>query len=202
MRREQVLAALAAVLGIGTLLSLGFGFRILPDVQAALVAECIRSDSLSNLQFARRPEELDNVFGPVGSDCRPLTVAAINAMNSVDIYFLIPLYVLFYSAAALAISGGKNRLTKIAIAFAVFAGMGDYLETLPELRLSGLSGFEQTRMLAFANVGTWVKLFSLAAYAFCIALLAWSRVGLSKWLLATGFCCCRRLSSRSLIQFG
>src|SRR5262249_51236613 len=118
MRREQALAAVAALLGIGTILTLGVGLRILPDVQAALAADCISRDSLTNLQFARSLAELDSAFGPVGSDCRPLTVAALNAMNSVDVYFLIPLYALFYSVAALAIGGWQNPITRAAIAFA------------------------------------------------------------------------------------
>ncbi len=187
MPREQVFAVVAVLLGIGTILTLGVGFRILPDVQAALAADCISRDSVSNLQFARSPEELDSAFGPVGSDCRPLTVAALNAMNSVDVYFLIPLYALFYCVAALAIGGWQNPFTKIAIAFAVLGGIGDYLETVPELRLSGFSRAEQARLLAFANVGTWAKFFSLAAFAFCVAWVAWSGVGPSKWLLAAGF---------------
>jgi hypothetical protein len=103
MGRKQLLAVIAFLLGIGVILTLSIGLRSRPDVKSAVAANCISRDSLSKFQWARTVEELNGAFGPAESHCRPLTIAALDALNRVDVYLLIPLYALFYSVAALAL---------------------------------------------------------------------------------------------------
>lgn len=133
----------------------------------------IRSPIIA-FEFAQTVEEIETLFGPVGSPERAALVAAMDRGNWLDF-----LYMLLYSAflASFAIQAarqtGKTWLYAGA-ALALVALIGDVLENVQLLAItakldSGAFTLELTRLYWF----TWLKWGSLALYFLLVGVGLW-----------------------------
>lgn len=162
-------AIATAAFGIATLI-LFVGFALLPQVAAA--GECLAAGAVIDFELARTGAELIAIFDAPGSACRPLAVAAMDAVNTLDVWAFIPAYTLFCIGGALFLSDGAlwRPLTFAAAASAVLAAAADYLETTTLLSIT--RDIERGAALAPVSAfGAWAKFALLAAHAlFCAGL--------------------------------
>ncbi|MGE3142638.1 MAG: hypothetical protein AB7L65_04910, partial [Hyphomonadaceae bacterium] len=116
------LATGAGVLAVAVL------FAALPEVKAA--APCMSAGAIVRFELADSVRDLDAVFGPRGGACRPAMVAAMNAINHLDMIAFIPFYTAFFCCAAALAGGGEGRpLVLAAFEAALIAAAGEVLET-------------------------------------------------------------------------
>ena len=165
----RVWAIATAVLGLGVL-ALFAAFALLPEARAA--AECLPPNAVVQFELARNHADLLAIFGEAGGDCRPLSIAAMDAVNRLDTAAFIPIYTAFLIAGALFLSDGVvgRPLTVAAIAAAVLAAAGDYLETTSLLAITQILDAPGD-LLVRAQFGAWSKFALLAAHAvFCAGL--------------------------------
>lgn len=153
-------------------LSLFVVFALLPDVRAA--DACLASGAVVQFELAASVDDLLAIFGPAGGACRPLAVAAMDAVNTLDLWAFIPAYTVFCSVGALFVARGEFRLlSAAAIAAALGATVADYAETTALLeitqRLDDPGGW-----LVQSHTGAWVKFALLAAHAFFVSGLCWN----------------------------
>lgn len=159
-------AIATALTGLGVL-GLFAVFAMLPEAKAA--ASCLPAGSVVQFELARNAADLNAIFGPPGAACHALAITAMDAVNTLDIHAFIPTYTLFCICAALFLSGGALRpLALAAIAAALAALAGDYLETFTLLRLSH-SLEAPDSMLPHLQLGAWSKFGALAMHAFFCA---------------------------------
>ena len=151
-------------------LALFVAFALQPEMAAA--RECLPAGSVVQFELARNHADLLALFGAPGSECRPLAIAAMDAVNRLDMWAFIPAYTLFCISGALFLSDGEllRPLTMAAVAAAVLAAGADYLETTTLLDITrnvdGAGG-----LLAYSQLGAWSKFSLLAAHAlFCAGL--------------------------------
>ncbi|MFO1017972.1 MAG: hypothetical protein U1E03_10265 [Hyphomonadaceae bacterium] len=153
------------------LISLGLFvvFAMLPEMRAA--ASCLPAGSVVQFELARDVDQLRAIFGAPDSQCRPLAIAAMDAVNHIDLIAFIPAYTAFCMCAALFLSGGAWRpLTIAAVASALFAAAGDLLETTTLLDISQRLDTPGD-LLSLSQLGAWSKFALLAAHAvFCAGL--------------------------------
>lgn len=145
-------------------------FALLPETAAA--GACLPAGSVVQFELARDAADLLGIFGAPGSECRSLAVAAMDAVNTVDVWAFIPAYTLFCIAAALFLTDGAllRPLTIAAVAAAVLAAASDYLETLTLLAITP-SIDDAEALLPYSQLGAWSKFALLAAHAlFCAGL--------------------------------
>ncbi len=164
-------AVLTTLAGIAALATFAI-FQNLPDVKAA--GTCAKNEAVLLFELARTQADLDAVFGPAGSDCRPKVIAALDAVNTIDVWLFIPAYTAFVAFAALFLSGGEGRpFAWGAIALAIVAAGADYVETLnllaytPELTPT-------PERLAKSSTAAWIKFFSLGLNALLLAALCFT----------------------------
>lgn len=148
-------------------------FAMLPEMRAA--AACLPAGSVVQFELARNVQDLEVIFGAADSACRPLAIAAMDAVNSIDLIAFIPAYTAFCICAALFLANGDWRrpLAVAAVLAALLAAAADYLETTALLEttqsLDDPSGLEL--YLRQAQLGAWSKFALLAAHAlFCAGL--------------------------------
>jgi hypothetical protein len=142
-------------------------FALLPEMRAA--AQCLPPGSVVQFEFARNDADLTRIFGEVGSACRPLAIAAMDAVNTLDLIAFIPLYTGFCIAGAIFLADGAPRLLAIAaIAAALGALVGDYVETTTLLGITQDIDASEA-LLARSQFGAWSKFALLAAHAFFCA---------------------------------
>ena len=178
-------AIVTAIAGIASL-AIVFAFQSLPEVKAA--AGCASDRAVLLFELARTQTDLDAVFGPAGSDCRPKVIAAMDAVNTIDVWFFIPIYTLFVSAAALFLSGGALRpLAWGAIALAVVAAGMDYVETLNLLAYTP-DLVPPPERLVESSSAAWVKFFCLAFNALALAGLCFTATPRKRWILGALLC--------------
>jgi hypothetical protein len=90
--------------------------------------------AVSEFQRADTRADLQSVFGHP-PDAR--AVAAMDAINTLDLYVFIPAYAVFLIAAAAMLAGGAVRpLAWPAIAFAVLGAGADAVETFKQLQVT------------------------------------------------------------------
>lgn len=144
-------------------------FAMLPEARAAIA--CMPAGAVVQFELASNVQDLVRVFGPAGSECRPLVVSAMDAVNHLDLIAFIPTYTLFCIAAALFLSTGSVRLLSVAaIGAALFAAAGDYLETTTLLAITQHLDAPDA-LLRSSQLGAWSKFALLAAHAvFCAGL--------------------------------
>lgn len=157
----------AIVTGLGVL-GLFVAFATLPEAKAA--THCLTSGSVVLFELARNASDLNAIFGAPGSDCRNLAIAAMDAVNTLDIHAFIPTYTLFCICAAMFLSNGEARrpFAIAAILAALLALAGDYLETLTLLKLTRALDAPEA-LLPQLQIGAWSKFAMLAAHALCCA---------------------------------
>lgn len=158
--------ALTALTGLGAL-AVTVAFRMLPAVKAA--GACMTDGSVIQFELATKMSDLDAIFGAPG--CGPKVIAAMDAINQLDIAAYIPTYTAFAICAAIWL-GGRLRapLVLAAVALALVAFAANMIET------TGLLGM--TRDLAAAepllgrvSTAAWVKFAALALNALVLAVI-------------------------------
>ncbi len=157
----------AAALGVVTI-ALFVAFALLPEARTA--ASCLRAGAVVQFELARNSEDLARIFG--GEEgCGPLVIAAMDAMNRLDLVAFIPVYTAFACAAALFLADGALRpLSIAAFAAALGAAACDYLETTTLLQITQTLEAPEA-LLPRSQAGAWTKFALLAAHgALCAGL--------------------------------
>jgi hypothetical protein len=157
-----------AALGFAVL-ALFVVFALLPEARAA--AGCLPAGSVVQFELARNAADLAAIFGPPESACRPLAIAAMDAVNHVDVAAFIPTYTAFCVCAAMYLAGAAPRpLAIVAVIAALGAAAGDYLETTTLLSLTHALDAPEALLPRLA-LGAWSKFALLAVHAlFCAGL--------------------------------
>lgn len=156
--------ALATAAMGGVSLALFVVFAMLPEVRAA--ADCLPPGSVVQFELARNGADLAAIFGAPDSACRPLAIAAMDAVNRIDVFAFIPAYTLFCISAVLFLANGDWRrpLVIAAIAAALLAAAADYLETATLLAITQTLD-APGGLLQYSQTGAWSKFTLLAAHA-------------------------------------
>ncbi len=144
------------------------GFALLPEMRAA--SGCLPAGAVVQFEFARNSEDLARIFGG-GEGCGPLAIAAMDAVNRLDLIAFIPIYTAFIFAAALfLVEGAWRPLSIAAIAAALGAAASDYLETTTLLQITQTLDAPEA-LLPRSQAGAWTKFSLLAAHGvFCAGL--------------------------------
>jgi hypothetical protein len=128
---KRTLPLLTLMLGIATLIAfLWLGGQ--PAVRALYTSNEVAL-AVSAFQRAETVQDIVLVFGYPVDQAR---VAAMDALNRLDLWAFIPAYALFLSAAAIMLGGLHNRWTHAAIAFAFVGAAADAVETWKQLQLT------------------------------------------------------------------
>lgn len=122
--------------------------------------------AVSEFQRSVTPADLARVFGEPAD---PAIIAAMDSVNTRDLWVFIPAYTLFLIAAALLLSQERGPITWAAIAFALIGGAADAVETVIQLRITA----------DYANAGQhlpvatwhWTKYLGLALNGLAVAAL-------------------------------
>lgn len=129
MNGDRYWARMTALYGLATF-AVFIGFGLLPQVQGVYSAE-EAGQAMSAFQRAETPADLAAVFGAPADAGK---VAALHAMNVLDLCLFIPAYAFFLVAAACLLAGGFNKpLAWSAIAFALIGAAADAVETTLQL---------------------------------------------------------------------
>lgn len=156
----------AIVTGLALLASY-VAFGMLPEMRAA--GECAPAGSMLQFELARNADDLRAVFGASESECRPLVIAAMDALNRLDMLAFIPLYTAFCVAAAMFLARGAPRLLAIGAVLAALGGAAaDYLETTTLMSLTQTLDAPDA-LIPQLQLGAWSKFALLAAHAFFCA---------------------------------
>jgi hypothetical protein len=160
-------AALTSLAGIATL-AITVAFTQLGPVKAA--GSCAPEGAVIQFELARTPAELIAIFHPAGDPCRPKVVAAMDAVNHLDVAAYIPAYAAFgiFAAGFLAAGAWRRPLALAAMAAAAAALAGDYLETLNLLKISQAVD-DPGGLLALSSTGAWIKFAMLALNALLLS---------------------------------
>jgi hypothetical protein len=122
--------------------------------------------AVSEFQRSVTTADLARVFG---NPADPAIIAAMDSVNTRDLWAFIPAYTLFLIAAALMLSEKRGPITWAAIAFALIGGAADAVETVIQLRITA----------DYANAGQhlpvatwhWAKYLGLALNGLAVAAL-------------------------------
>jgi hypothetical protein len=160
-------AALTSLAGIVTL-AVTVAFTQLGPVITA--GACAPPGAVIQFELARTPADLIAIFHEPADPCRPKVVAAMDAVNHLDVLAYIPAYTAFgiFAAGFLSAGAWRRPLALGAIAAAVAALAGDYLETLNLLKISQVVD-NPGGLLALSTTGAWIKFAMLALNALLLA---------------------------------
>ncbi len=129
--KGRALPLITLILGLATLAAfLALGSQ--PAVRSVYPASEV-SAAVSAFQRSKTPADIAAVFG---TPADPARIAAMDALNMIDLWAFIPAYALFLCAAAILLGGLKNRWTQAAIVFALIGAIGDAVETWKQLQLT------------------------------------------------------------------
>lgn len=162
-------AIATAAFGFVTL-ALFVAFALQPEMAAA--SECLAPGAVIQFELAQSARDLLAIFGAPDSACRPLAIAAMDAVNVLDVWAFIPAYTLFCVSGALFLANGAGLrpLAFAAVVSAVLAAGADYLETTTLLAITRRLDDAQA-LLPYSQFGAWAKFALLAAHAlFCAGL--------------------------------
>lgn len=143
---KRTLPLLTLTLGVATL----FAFLWLggqPAVRAVYASNEVGL-AVSAFQRAETMQDIVLVFGYPVDDGR---VAAMDALNRLDLWAFIPAYALFLTAAAVMLGGLRNRWTQAAIAFALIGAAADAVETWKQLQLTA----DMANVEAYLPIAPW-----------------------------------------------
>lgn len=157
---------LTTLTGLGTL-AVTVAFRQLAAVTAA--GTCMSDGKVIQFELATKMADLAAVFG--GADCQSKVIAAMDAVNHLDIAAYIPTYTAFGICAALWL-GGRLRapLVPAAVALALVAFAADMVETTGLLQMTkDLSAAEP--LLGRVSTAAWIKFAALAAHGVVLMLI-------------------------------
>ena len=177
-RRQNIWPIATLVFGCATL-GVFVAFNLLPAVRAVYPAGEL-PEAVSAFQRARSLGDLAAVFG---DPPHAAITAAMDAVNTLDLYAFVPAYSLFLIAAALMLAGGvRAPLAWLAIVPALIGAGADMVETSAQLRLTADWANAEAYLPRIAPAH-WVKYFALAAHALgctAIGLLAPAK----RWIVA------------------
>ena len=162
---NRVFAGAAVLFGLVTL-GVFVSFSMLAEVKAAFSGGRAMADALSLFQRVESVGDLLAVFG--GYETSSLRAQAFHAVNTIDLWVFIPAYVLFLSAAAIALGGGFGRpLVWAGIGFALLGGAADVVETSLQLRITA----DLANAAAHIPIAPWhwLKYGALALTGFVVA---------------------------------
>lgn len=159
-------AILTGLAGLASL-AITVAFRLLGPVRAA--GQCMTDGAVLQFEFARKAEDLTNLFGLPSDPCRTQIVGAMDAVNQLDVIAYIPSYTLFALFGALFIGAGRLRLPiLLAMLAAVVALVADYIETFALLEITPTLE-AKAALLPTASTAAWVKFAALAAHGLMLA---------------------------------
>ncbi|UPT63643.1 MAG: hypothetical protein M0D54_03605 [Hyphomonadaceae bacterium JAD_PAG50586_4] len=143
-------AIAASVFGLATL-GVFVAFNFLPDV-APVYAPGEAATYVSAFQRSTTLADLAQVFGDPAD---PAIIAAMDQLNTLDLYAFIPVYALFLIATAFMLGG--NAILKWLAVLAVLVGAGgDVVETYQQLQLTADYQNATTHLPLIAPMH-WVK---------------------------------------------
>lgn len=154
--RRWPLATIA--FGLATL-AIFVAFNLLPDVRAAYGGLSF-GDALSRFQRAETIADLERVFGAPPDAAR---LAAMDAVNVLDLYGFIPAYTLFLLSAAAMLANGPRRLFWLAFVPTLIGALADVWETSLQLRIT--ADIANASAVLPVALWHWIKYFGLAVGA-------------------------------------
>jgi hypothetical protein len=172
-RALPLITAILGVLTLGAFVALGSQ----PAVSDVYSASEI-SPNVSAFQRAETPGDIAAVFGDPADAAR---MAAMDALNTLDLWAFIPAYALFLVAAAVLLGGLRNRWTQIAIVFALLGAAGDIIETWKQLQLT--ADIENVEAHLPIAPWHWLKYAALALNGVAIATICITSAK-KRWILA------------------
>jgi hypothetical protein len=167
LQTRRFWAILTAVTGA---LSLAVTLKFTQLSQVVAAKTCFAQGAVVQFELARSQADLLRIFGGPESPCRAPVVAAMDAVNHLDMAAYIPSYTLFAVCAAFWFAQGRtSALPLLAVFAALIAAAGDYVETTALVRLSHMIEAPDARLPQLA-IGTWIKWGLLAAHALLLGL--------------------------------
>lgn len=176
----RVWAVLTAVSGVAVV-AVSTAFTLLPEVVAGQAAGCYgKTPPVVAFEFARNVAEASPLFG--AGACRPLALAAMDAINRLDILAYIPAYSLFaVFGAVFAARGARPPLVLLAILAAILAFVADMIETTTLLRAT--TDLEAAgALLPRSSAAAWTKFAALAVHGLLVAAVC-LRVAPRRWIV-------------------
>ena len=172
---KRTLPLLTLALGIATLIAF-----IALGSQPAVSDVFAVSERSTYVSAFQRSETLSDIAAVFGSPADPAKIAAMDALNTLDLWAFIPVYALFLIAAAILLGGVRNRWTQIAIIFALLGAVGDVIETWKQLQLTAdIDNAEAHLPIAPWH---WLKYAALALNGVAIASLCFTSAK-KRWIL-------------------
>lgn len=175
MSAARALPLATAVLGLVTLvvfLLLGSS----PAVRAAYEPAEV-GVAVSEFQRAATPADLAAVFG---APADPAKLAAMDAVNTLDLYAFVPAYALFLAAAAIMLGGLRNAWTWAGVGFALIGAGADAVETWKQLQLT--ADLENAAAHLPIAPWHWLKYGALALNGLAVAALCFTAAP-RRWML-------------------
>jgi hypothetical protein len=173
--KGRALPLITLVLGLATLAAfVALGSQ--PAVSSVYASTEV-STAVSAFQRSETPADIAAVFG---NPADPARIAAMDALNTLDLWAFIPAYALFLCAGAVLLGGLNNRWAQAAIVFALIGAAGDAIETWKQLQLTA----------DIQNVGAhlpiapwhWIKYAALGLNGIAIASLCFTSAK-KRWIL-------------------
>jgi hypothetical protein len=154
---------LASVFGVATL-GVFVAFGQLPEAAAVYQPQEVGL-AVSAFQRSTTLADLAVVFGDPANSA---IIAAMDAINTLDLYAFIPAYTIFLIAAAFMLGAGRSpSMIWAAIVGALVGAGGDVVETYQQIQLT--ADYQNAAVhLPLIAPSHWVKYFGLGA---CAALL-------------------------------
>jgi|SRR5215217_564364 len=173
-------AILTAVSGIAVV-TVSTAFTLLPEVVAGQAAGCYgKTPPVVAFEFARTVAEASPLFGT--GDCRPLALAAMDAINRLDVVAYIPAYTLFAVFGAIfAARGARPPLVLLAILTAILAFVADMVETRTLLAAT-VDLDKAGALLPRSSTAAWTKFAALAVHGLLVAGVC-LRVAPRRWIV-------------------
>lgn len=167
----RIWALITAIAGIATLGTV-VAFQNLEPVAAA--RECGAGEAVIRFELARSVNTLNQIFGGADSACRAKVIAAVDAVNTLDVQVFIPAYTAFAAFAALFLSEGRLSSPALAaVTAALLACVSDYVETLSLLAYTPALAPSADQLATSANAA-WIKFAALGVNGLCLAVLCFS----------------------------
>ncbi len=168
---------LASVFGVATL-SVFVAFGQLPEAAAVYEPQEV-GVAISAFQRSTSLADLAAVFGDPANSA---IIAAMDAINALDLYAFIPTYTLFLIAAAFMLGAGKNpQLMWAAIVSALVGAGADAVETFQQLQLTADYQNAAAHLPLIAPLH-WVKYFGLGACAALFGVLCFTGAR-KRWII-------------------
>jgi hypothetical protein len=172
---KRTLPLLTVVLGLATLIA--FTWLGGQEKVRAVYSASEISPNVSAFQRAETPADIAAVFGAPADAAK---MAAMDALNTLDLWAFIPAYALFLVAAAILLGGLRNRWTQIAIIFALLGAAGDVIETWKQLQLT--ADIENAEAHLPIAPWHWLKYAALALNGVAVATLCITSAK-KRWIL-------------------